>query len=121
MGIYLFAIVAIIFIANASVQDQVKSLKEYSKLDKAGIAFNIILPMAYLFLYFMGIINSMKDGNPYNTQFGGIMGPFTQFFEFAIPLVCIISIALSVTLRKKGNSKTSFLIQFFPIVAFLLN
>lgn len=121
MGIYLFAIVAIIFVANASVQDQIKSLKEYSKLDKAGMAFNIILSVAYLFLYFMSTINSMTDGNPNNTQFGGIMGPFTQFSVFAVPLVCIISIALSVTLRKKGNSKTSFFIQFFPIVTFLLN
>lgn len=121
MEIYLFVIVAIIFVANASLQDQIKSLSEYSKLDKAGIAFNIILSVAYLFLYFMSIIKSMTDGNPYSTQFGGIMGPFTQFFEFAVPLICIISIALSVTLRKKGNSKISFLIQFFPIVAFLLN
>lgn len=111
---YLFAIIAIIFVANASLQDQIKSLSEYSKLDKAGIAFNIILSVAYLFLYFMGVINFMADGKSYNTEFGEIM-------RFAVPLVCIISIALSVTLRKKGNSKISFLIQFFPIVAFLLN
>lgn len=121
MGIYLFAIITIIFVANASVQDQIKSIKEYSNLDKAGIAFNIILSVAYLFLYFMSIITSMTYGNPYSTQFGGIMGTSTQSFEFAVPLICIISIALSVILRKKGNSKTSFLIQFFPLVTFILN
>ncbi|BCZ45916.1 hypothetical protein psyc5s11_19830 [Clostridium gelidum] len=120
MVIYLFVIVGIIFVTNASLQDQIKGVKEYSMLDKAGIVFNIILSVVYLFLYVMGFINSMAENELIITNTDEIMVPFFRFFDYLVALICIICIALSVKLRKKGNSKTAFGIQFLPLVVFLL-
>jgi hypothetical protein len=120
MEIYLFTIVEIIFVTNASLQDQIKGVNEYSKLDKAGIVFNIILSVVYLSLYVMGFINSMAEGELITTNIEGIMVPFFQFFDSLVALISIICIALSVKLRKKGNSKIAFGIQFLPLVVFLL-
>ena len=120
MEIYLFTIVEIIFVTNASLQDQIKGVNEYSKLDKAGIVFNIILSVVYLSLYVMGFINSMAEGELITANIEGIMVPFFQFFDSLVVLISIICIALSVKLRKKGNSKIAFGIQFLPLVVFLL-
>jgi len=117
MEIYLFTIVEIIFVTNASLQDQIKGVNEYSKLDKAGIVFNIILSVVYLLLYVMGFINSMAECELITTNIGGIMVPF---FDSLVALISIICIALSVKLRKKGNSKIAFGIQFLPLVFLLL-
>jgi len=117
---YLFVIVGIIFVTNASLQDQIKGVKEYSMLDKAGIVFNIILSVVYLFLYVIGFINSMAESELIITNTDEIMVPFFRFFDSLVTLICIICIALSVKLRKKGNSKTAFGIQFLPLVVFLL-
>lgn len=116
MSIYVFAIIAIVFIANASFQDQIKGVSEYSKFDKAGIAFNIILSMVYLSLYVINNIVFMASGKPYDNQFEVIQMALVNFIEFAVPLICVISIALSVKLRKMGKSIASFYIQFFPMV-----
>ena len=120
MLIYLFVIVEIIFVTNASLQEQIKGVKEYSKLDKAGIVFNIILSVVYLFLYVMGFINSMAGSELVITNIDEMMVPFFSFFNSLVTLICIICIALSVKLRKKGNSRTAFGIQFLPLVVFLL-
>jgi len=120
MLIYLFVLVEIIFVTNASLQDHIKGVKEYSKLDKSGIVFNLILSLIYLFLYVMGFINSMADGELITTNIEGIKGSIFQFSDSLVTLICVICIALSVRLRKKGNSKTAFGIQFLPLVVFLL-
>lgn len=116
MSIYVFAIIAIVFIANASFQDQIKGVGEYSKFDKVGIAINIILSMVYLSLYVINNIVFMGSDKPYENQFEGIQMALVNFIEFAVPLICVISIALSVKLRKMGKSIASFYIQFFPMV-----
>lgn len=118
MGIYVFAIIAIVFVANASFQDQIKGISSYNKLDKAGIIFNIILSISYLSLYVICNIVFIGSDKPYENQFEGIQMAFSHFIEFAVPLICIITIALSVKLRKMGKSIASFYIQFFPMVMF---
>lgn len=115
MSMYLFAIIAIVFVANASFQDQIKGVSEYSKFDKAGIISNIILSISYLSLYVINNIVFMASDKPYENQFEGIKMVLVNFIEFAVPLICVISIALSVQLRKMGKSIASFYVQFFPM------
>ena len=119
MSIYLFAIIAIVFVANASFHDQIKGVSSYSKLDKAGILFNIILSVAYLSVYVITNIVFMASDKSYENQFEGIQRGFSDFIEFGVILVCVISIALSVKLRKMGKSIISFWIQFFPMIILL--
>lgn len=121
MSIYVFAIIAIVFIANASFQDQIKGLREYSKFDKAGITFNIILSMVYLSLYVISNIVFMESNKSYENQFERIPIAVFRFMEFVVPLICVISIALSVKLRKMGKSIASFYIQFLPMVILPIN
>jgi heme/copper-type cytochrome/quinol oxidase subunit 2 len=116
MSIYVFAIIAIVFVANASFQDQIKGISSYNKIDIAGIMLNIILSIFYLSLYVICNIVFSASDKPYENQFEGIKMAFSHLIEFAIPLICIISIALSVKLRKMGKSIASFYIQFFPMV-----
>lgn len=116
MSIYIFAIIAIVFIANASFQHQIKGLSDYSKFDKAGIAVNIILSMIYLSLYVIRNIVFMESDKSYENQFERIPIAVFHFMEFVVPLICVISIALSVKLRKMGKSIASFYIQFLPMV-----
>ncbi|OOM76137.1 hypothetical protein CLPUN_28610 [Clostridium puniceum] len=119
MSIYLFAIIAIVFVANASFHDQIKGVSSYSKLDKAGILFNIILSVAYLSVYVITNIVFMASDKSYENQFEEIQRGFSDFIEFGVILVCVISIALSVKLRKMGKSIISFWIQFFPMIILL--
>lgn len=116
MVVFLFAVIAIIFIASASCQEPIKEFNSYSKLDKAGIIFNVILSIAYLSLYVISNIIFAVSDKSYNNQVQGIQAVVFQVTEFIVPLICIISIALSVKFRKIGKSMAAFYVQFVPVV-----
>lgn len=116
MIIFLFAFIAIVVIASVSCQEPIKEFNSYSKLDKAGIIFNIILSIAYLSLYVISNIVFTVNDKSYDNQVEGIQALVFQVIEFIVPLICIISIALSVKLRKMGKSMAAFYVQFAPVV-----
>lgn len=117
MSIFLFTIIAIVFIADASCQEPIKKFGSYSKLDRVSIIFNVILAIAYLSVYVMSSLMFMVNGKSYDNQFDGLV-KVLHFAEFIVPLICVISISLSVKWRKIGNSVQAFWIQFFPVVIF---
>lgn len=117
MSIFLFTIIAIVFIADASCQEPIKKFGSYSKLDRVSIIFNVILAIAYLSVYVMSSLMFMVNGKYYDNQFDGLV-KVLHFAEFIVPLICVISISLSVKWRKIGNSVQAFWIQFFPVVIF---
>lgn len=117
MSIFLFTIIAIVFIADASCQEPIKKLSSYSKLDRVSIIFNVILAIAYLSVYVMSSLMFMVNGKSYDNQFDGLV-KVLHFAEFIVPLICVISISLSVKWRKLGKSVQAFWIQFFPVVIF---
>lgn len=117
MSIFLFTIIAIVFIADASCQEPIKKFGSYSKLDRVSIIFNVILAIAYLSVYVMSNLIFMVNGKFYDNQFD-VLAKVFRFAEFIVPLACVISIALSVKWRKLGKSIQGFWIQFFPVVIF---
>lgn len=119
MSIILFTIIAIVFIADASCQEPIKKFGSYSMFDRVSIIFNVILAIAYLSVYVIGNLIFTGNGPSYDNQSDGLIKIF-QLVELIIPFLCAISIALSVKCRKIGKSMEAFLIQFFPVVIFLI-
>lgn len=117
MSIILFTIIAILFIADASCQEPIRKFGSYSMFDRVSIIFNIILAIAYLSVYVISNLMFMVNGEAFQNQFGELTKIF-YLVEFIVPLICVISIALSVKWRKIGKSIASFWIQFSPIVIF---
>ena len=83
----------------------------YGKLDKAGRVTNIVLIIVYVMLaplyMFLGMI-SMPD----HTGFLGLIGWIISIINGSAALFCGLGLGLSVALRKKGESKKSFAVQF---------
>ena len=83
----------------------------YSGLDKAGIVFNFLVgiaagPFISICCVLFGIVESRVE--------------LINQITYNIPSITILCLALSVVFRRKGYSKTGFLIQFGGILAFLL-
>ncbi len=92
------------------------------KLDKIGVAFNCILGVFYIpfsfFSWILLMVSETKIGAT-NPVYIGIVDIFC-IVAFFIPLLCVVGIVLSVCLRKK-HSVLSFVIQFVPLIIFVLN
>ncbi len=94
---------------------------EYNAIDKWGVVFNIVLSAIYIPLSIAGIFMIFFADNPtgltkiqLNLLYDAI------FCGVSTPLVSIVSILTSVVARKRGKRKLSFVIQFLPIVIFII-
>ena len=88
----------------------------YGKLDKAGRITNILLTLVYIVLspvyLFLGMIST-----PRHEGFLGALGWIVSIIIASAALVCGVSLGFSVALRKKGESKQSFIVQFAGLAA----
>ena len=88
----------------------------YGKLDKVGRITNILLTLVYICLspvyLFFGMIST-----PSYEGFLGILGWIVSILIASDALVCGLSLGFSVALRKKGQSKKSFIVQFAGLAA----
>ncbi len=93
----------------------------YTKLDKIGIAFNILLGIVYVPLSWVGISTVF-----FADSIDCVPLPEKLFIFFLIilglslPFLSVVSIGQSVLWRKKGKKVLSFLIQFLPLVILLI-
>lgn len=91
--------------------------------DKLGEIFNVILGLTYIplslfsWLMQMASENAMEATNPTYITLIDIF----CIISAIIPLLCILGIGLSVRYRRKGHSTFSFVIQFVPLLIFILN
>ena len=83
----------------------------YGKLDKTGRILNILLIPAYAGLSLFTIALSMFTAPGYEGILG-ILGWIVCVIIAAAPLVSGLGLGYSVSLRKKGKSKLSFVVQF---------
>ena len=87
----------------------------YGKLDKAGRITNVLLLLIYVGLapvyLFLGMISS-----PEHNGLLGILGWIVSIINASASLFCGLGLGFSVALRKKGESKLSFAVQFAGIV-----
>ena len=92
----------------------------YGALDKAGIITNILLIPAYAILSVFCIALSIFTA-PGHEGFIGILGWIVCFIIAFGPLSCGLGLGFSVSLRKKGESKKSFLVQFAGVAGCALS
>ena len=83
----------------------------YGKLDKTGRITNILLIPIYFFLTIFCIALSIFTEPEYD-GFLGFLGWVVCFIIAAAPLSCGLGLGFSASLRKKGKSKLSFIVQF---------
>ena len=88
----------------------------YGKLDKVGRVTNILLTILYVCLsplyLFFGMISL-----PAYEGFLGALGWIVSIIIASAALFCGLGLGFSVSLRKKGQSKRSFVVQFAGLVA----
>ena len=83
----------------------------YGKLDKAGRITNIVLIPVYLILAPVYIGISMF-ASPAHDGILGILSWLVCAIIAVVPASCGLGLGLSASLRKKGRSKQSFMVQF---------
>ena len=93
------------------------------RIDRIGKFFNLFLGILYIplslfsWLLQMASESTMGATNPLYINLINIF----CVIAFLIPLLCMAGILLSIVFRRKGRSVFSFVIQFLPLVIFLLN
>jgi len=114
----IISILAIIFFGK---QRKIAHLN--SKLDKVGVIFNTVLSILYFPLSAFSMLMFMASEATIGAtnQLYIMLIRIFCYITITVPLICIISITLSVILRIKGKSIASFCIQFLPIIVFILN
>ena len=84
---------------------------QYSNLDKLGIMFNFLVGIfAVPFISIICILFGLVESNVH----------LINQIIYNIPPFAILCLALSVVFRRKGFSKTGFIIQFVGILPFVL-
>lgn len=94
-----------------------------TKLDKLGRILNVILGITYVPLSLFSWLSQMVSEGTIgatNQSYIALVDIFCMV-AFIIPLLCIAGIFVSVLLRRKGYSTLSFVIQFVPLLIFILN
>ena len=112
---YLLASLAVIVSLIAGIVLAVRGKKAedvvYGKLDKAGRVTNIVLIPVYAVWSILCVVVSVFAEPAYD-GFLGILGWIVCILIASGPVACGLGLGFSVSLRKKGRSKQSFIVQF---------
>lgn len=121
---YLLAILAVIVALVVGIIIAARTKKVdgvvYGKLDKAGVITNILLIPAYIALSVFVIALSLFT-NPRYDGILGILGWIVCIIIAVAPVSCGLGLGFSASLRKKGESKKSFLVQFAGVAGCALS
>ncbi|MBQ5889426.1 MAG: hypothetical protein IIW73_00525 [Clostridia bacterium] len=94
---------------------------DYNKLDRMSFIFNIILSVCYVPISLFGFFSVFAaDSMSMHTEFIQKIIEIMIVIGLMIPHASILSILFSVILRKKGKSVLGFIIQFIPLVLFII-
>ena len=92
-----------------------------TKFDRIGFLCNVVLAVIYIPMSVSSIFSLYAADTMFmfseNTQ-KHIDALMTV--GVLMPLICVVSLALSVILRKKGAWVLSFVVQFVPLVLYLI-
>ncbi len=92
-------------------------------MHKVSMILNWILGVTYIPLsFFSWLLTMASEGtiDATNPFYINLMNVFC-FIAFSVPLLCVAGISVSILLRKKGRHILSIIIQFLPLVVFILN
>ena len=118
----MYFIALFICIAFAVILGVVMPKKEnHNKLDRVGFIFNIILSVLYIPTSLYGIFSLFAADSMfmYSETIQKIIGLLITV-GIVLPFVSVLSIVLSFVFRKNGRSILSFVIQFIPLVLFIV-
>ena len=93
----------------------------YYKLDKLGFVFNIILAFLYVPMSLYGIFSVFAADSMF--MYSEAVRKIIEIMitiGITLPFVSVLAIVLSVILRKKRKRILSFIIQFIPLVLFVV-
>ena len=95
--------------------------ENYTKLDKIGFIFNIILSVLYVPMSLLGIFSLFfADGMfMYSETIQKVIALMITI-GITLPFASVLGIVLSVIFRKKGKRILGFTIQFIPLVLFFI-
>jgi len=95
---------------------------EYNSLDEKGVIFNIVLSCIYVPLSIAGVFTIFFWDAPTTnySELKILLLDIITWIGLSIPLLSIASIFTSAITRKRGKSKFSFIIQFLPILIFVV-
>ena len=116
-----FKILAVVVLIIAFLIPK-KNNYEYNSLDKKSAVLNIILSIIYVPLSIMGVFTIFFADAPTTnySELKILLLDTIIWMGFSIPLLSIASIFTSVLARKRGKSKFSFIIQFLPVLVFVV-
>ena len=95
--------------------------ENYTKLDKIGFIFNIILSILYVPMSLYGIFSLFASDSMF--MYSETIQKIIEFMitiGISMPFSSVICIVLSVVFRKKGRRILSFTIQFIPLILFVI-
>lgn len=95
--------------------------ENYTKLDKMGFIFNIILSILYVPMSLYGIFSLFVSDSMF--MYSETIQKIIEFMitiGITMPFSSVICIVLSVVFRKKGRRILSFTIQFIPLILFVI-
>ena len=95
--------------------------ENYGKLDKLGVVLNIVLSVLYVPMSLYGIFSLFAADSMflYSETIQKII-EFMITIGVSLPFVSVFAITLSVVFRRKGRRVSSFLIQFIPLLLFVV-
>lgn len=95
---------------------------EYNSFDKKGIFFNIVLSCIYVPLSIAGVFTIFFWDAPTTnySELKILLLDIITWIGLSIPILSIASVFTSAITRKRGKSKFSFIIQFLPILVFVV-
>lgn len=115
IGIFLCVAIAIV------IGVAMPGKENYGKLDKLGVVLNIVLSVLYVPMSLYGIFSLFAADSMflYSETIQKII-EFMITIGVSLPFVSVFAITLSVVFRRKGRRVSSFLIQFIPLLLFVV-
>lgn len=115
IGIFVCVVIAIV------IGVVIPKKENYTKLDKIGFIFNIILSILYVPMSLYGIFSLFASDSMF--MYSETIQKIIEFMitiGITMPFSSVICIVLSVVFRKKGRRILSFTIQFIPLILFVI-
>lgn len=115
IGIFVCVVIAIV------IGIVIPKKEYYTKLDKIGFIFNIILSILYVPMSLYGIFSLFAADSMF--MYSKTIQKIIELMitvGITLPFASVLGIVFSVVLRKKGRRILSFTIQFIPLILFAI-
>ena len=115
IGVFVFIIISVV------IGFVIPKKEKYNSLDKLSFIFNIILSILYVPMSLYGIFSLFAADSMfmYSKTIQKVIELMITIGT-TLPLASVIGIVLSVVFRKKGKRILSLIIQFIPLMLFVI-